>query len=143
MEPDRNAPVSASAEEEIQAPIDVVWRVLSDLSGWTDWNPDVRSMDVRGPIEPGTTFVWKAGGLTIRSRIEEVVPPERIVWTGRTVTIRAVHAWVLEDRGGTTVVRTEESFAGPVASLFARPLRRTLEQSLNAGLEALSAACER
>jgi len=135
--------VWASAEKQIAAPLETVWNVLSDLPNWRSWNPDVQSMEVRGPIEPGTDFVWKAGGLTIRSQIQEVVPPARIAWTGRTMTIRAVHTWVLEGHGDSTLVRTEESFEGVLASVFSGPLRTSLSKSLSSSLDALAEACEK
>jgi hypothetical protein len=41
MDINRNAPAVASAETLIQAPLDVVWAVLSTLTDWSTWNPDV------------------------------------------------------------------------------------------------------
>jgi hypothetical protein len=143
MEINRQAPACAAAQTYIEAPVALVWSIQTDLEGWPDWNPDVGSMDLRGPISPGTEFRWKAGGLPIVSKFEEVDRPQRIVWTGRTLGIRAIHVWRFEERASGVAVQTEESFDGPVARLFARTMRRTLATSLEKWLAALKAECER
>lgn len=143
MEVNQQAPVRVVAERSIAAPADLVWSVLTDLDGWVRWNPDVTRMEWNGRLEPGAGFRWKAGGVSIVSRLREVVPSRRIVWTGRTMGIRAVHAWVIGPGEDGVLVRTEESFEGLVATLLAAPLRRMLTRSLVAGLDALAVECER
>lgn len=142
MDVNQQAPVRADAERSIAAPADLVWSVLTDLDGWVRWNPDVTRMEWSGGLEPGAEFRWKAGGMSIVSRIREVVPSRRIVWTGRTMGIRAVHVWIIEPKEDGVLVRTEESFEGLVATLLAVPLRRMLPRSLAAGLDALADECE-
>ena len=102
MEANEKAPVSAGADRLIFAPRGLVWGVLTDLNRWVEWNPDVTSMEVFGPLSPGTRFKWKAGGASIVSTVQEVEEEERIVWTGRTMGIRAIHTWRLdqEENGG-------------------------------------------
>lgn len=143
MKVNSKAPVVEMAEITIPVPRDLAWSVLTDLTRWVDWNPDVTKMEVKGPVAPGTRFNWKAGGAPIKSTIQEVDSTERIVWTGRTMGIRAIHAWTLRDAGSATQVVTEESFEGLLASLLARPLRKMLAQSLSAGLGALASECQR
>lgn len=142
MKVNEAAPVLAAAQRGISASPELVWSVLTDLEHWVDWNPDVTEMQVGGPVSPGTEFRWKAGGATIISTIQEMEEKRRIVWTGRTLGIRAVHAWTLEADGTGVAVRTEESFEGMVARVLARPLRKMLHKSLTAGLDALAAECE-
>ena len=76
----REAPVGGAAEAYIEAPIETVWRVLSDLEKWPAWNNGVSKIRVGGPIEVGTSFEWVGGGFKIVSRLEEVEPPARIGW---------------------------------------------------------------
>lgn len=143
MEIDRDAPVRAAAEIEIAAPIDVVWRVETDIERWPEWNPAVENVRLLGPLTPGTVFEWKAGGLKITSELREVDAPRRLGWTGRALGLRAVHTWRFAASEGGTHVRTEESFDGILARLLRRWLGRTLRSSLEAGLAALRAECER
>lgn len=142
VEVDRNAPVLGSAEAHIEAPVETVWEVLSDLENWTKWNKSVSRIRVNGPVEAGTSFEWASGGFKIVSRLEEVAPPARISWTGKMFGVRAVHVWDLVADGRGTLVRTEESFAGWLAKLLPGVMRKTLAKALAQGIADLKTAAE-
>jgi uncharacterized protein YndB with AHSA1/START domain len=143
VEVDENAPVVARAEIEIAAPPDAVWDVLTDFDRWPTWNPDVSSMTFGGDVVEGAEFRWKAGPTTITSTIRRIERPRLIGWTGRTLGTRAVHVYRLEPRNGATLVTTAESFNGWLARVARGPMRRTLNKSLDAGLEHLKTRVER
>lgn len=140
---DLDAPVRASAEGWIAAPPERVWDVQADLRTWPRWNPAVSRIDLRGPLEPGTVFTWKAGGLPIRSVLREVDRPRRLAWSGRAPGIRAEHVWVFSEEGQGTRVETEESFSGLLPRILPGLMGRMLARSLEEGVEALRAECER
>jgi len=142
MDVNHKAPAVGKAEAVIRAPIETVWGVLSGLERWPEWNRNIAWIRVEGPVRPGTRFVWKAGGSRISSRLEEVVPPNRIAWSGRMLGVRAVHVWDLAAEDGGTRVRTEESFEGPVAWLLRGLMRKVLARALEQGLNALKAEAE-
>jgi hypothetical protein len=136
------APVIGRAAIFIEAPIAAVWRILSDIASWPDWNLSISKMSLDGPIRAGTTFRWTAASARIKSCLQEVDPPRRIAWTGATIGIRAVHIYDLEVEGAGTRVATRESFDGLVARLLRRTLQRSLDKDLAAGLAALKAEAE-
>ncbi len=138
----REAPAAGSATALVEAPLEKVWRILSDLRNWPNWNKSVTKIRVDGPIEPGTTFVWKAGGTKIVSRLEQVAPPLRIAWSGKVFGIRAVHVWELAAEAGATRVRTEESFEGPLARLFPGSARKTIGRALAGAVSSLKSEAE-
>ena len=135
--------VSSKRELQIAAPPETVWAVLTDFARWPDWNPDVKSMSFEGPLAPGSTFRWKAGPGTIVSTLEQVDAPSYVRWRGKTMSIKAIHEWRLQERGGGTHVETEESFSGVLASLLRGSLQKTLDTSLESGLGHLKAEAER
>lgn len=137
------APVSSSRSIDVEAPPETVWSVLTAIADWPQWNPDVKSMSFDGPLEPGSTFRWKAGPATIVSTLEEVDPPRRVRWRGRTLSIDALHEYRFEPRDGGTRVETEETFSGLLARLMRASLQKTLDRSLEQGLEHLKAEAER
>jgi hypothetical protein len=144
LEINRKAPATASAEAVILAPLNAVWSILTEIDGWNRWNPDVSRVELRGPLTPGTEFHWRAGsGASIVSTLREVEPERRVAWTGRMLGIRAVHVWTFEEQDGSVLVRSEESFDGLIVRLFAGLMRRTLASSLQKGVRALKAECER
>lgn len=143
MDINPSAPATASAEAFIHAPADLVWSILTGFAGWPRWNPAVTRVQIDGPPKPGTTFRWAAGGAPIVSTIQEVVPEQRLVWTGRMLSIRAVHVWTFEPESDGVRVRTAESFEGLLVRLLASPMQRMLAASLEQGLAALKAEAER
>jgi uncharacterized protein YndB with AHSA1/START domain len=143
MDVDRNAAVIAEAEIEVAAPPETVWEVISDIERWPTWNPEVKSMALSGRVAPGAEFRWKAGGVSITSRLEEVDPPRKVGWTGKAAGLRARHVYNLGRRDDATIVTTTESFDGLTARLFRKRLQVSLEKSLDHGLDHLKAEAER
>jgi uncharacterized protein YndB with AHSA1/START domain len=143
VEIDSSASAIASSEIDVHAPPAAVWQVLTDFAAWPSWNPDVKSVEIDGPLAPGTTFRWKAGPGTITSTLREVHPPRRIVWTGKTLGIRAIHVYELKPRDDVTLVRSAESWDGLVVRLLRRRMSKTLAETTAAGLEHLRREAER
>lgn len=137
------APVVAAADLEIVAEPPLVWDVLADVERWPKWNPDVRSISLRGEIAEGAVFRWKSGPVTIVSTFLDVSRPSALAWRGRLLGISAVHVWRFDRRDGLTTVRTEESWQGVLPRLFSRRMKERLQGSLENGLLHLKAEAER
>lgn len=143
MDIDRSAPASASGTIQIAAPPETVWDVLSDLPTWPEWNGDVRSMTVAGPIQPGTEFRWKSGPSSLVSRMRVVDRPNEIAWTGTTMGIHAIHVFHFAPMEGGTLARSDESFTGLIPSVLKSYSRRTLQRGIDTILRALKVEAER
>lgn len=139
----RSAPVVGTSETEIAAVREVVWDVLTGIEQWPSWNPDVKSVSMHGTVARGSEFRWKAGTGTITSTLEHVEAPQRVTWSGTSFGLKAIHAYALEARADSTLVRTEESYDGLVARLFHARLQKTLDGALESGLRHLKAEAER
>jgi uncharacterized protein YndB with AHSA1/START domain len=138
----RDAPLWAREEVDIDAPIAVVWDVLTNVKDWARWNPAVQSAEMTGPVAPGTEFRWKAGPGTIESRMEVVEPPERLGWTGRTLGLSAIHVWTLKLRDGATHVTTLEFMEGRAARLLRGTIKKNLDTSLEKWVRGLKTESE-
>lgn len=132
-----SAPVFEKAQTLIDAPVETVWNVLCDFERWPQWNRSVTKMQLKGPVEVGTTFIWTAGGSRIVSRIEHLSAPNLIVWSGTTMGIHAVHKWEFTQTPDGTNAYTEESFDGLIVKLLKGPMKKMLANSINQGLQAL------
>ena len=139
----RDAPVVASDEILIRAPIQVVWDIQTDVAAWPSWQPDVDGAQADAPLAAGSVFHRRRGGLDITSTVEEIEPPHRIVWGGAAGGIVAVHAWTLEETEDGVLVRTEESWEGEPVGARPEAMQRALEASLRDWLENLRRAAER
>lgn len=135
MNIDTNAPVFARKEIVIHAPVEKVWELQTDIENWKRWQPDITSAKLEGALEAGTIFRWKAKGLNIVSTLHTVIPLKQIGWTGLSLGMFAIHNWMFEARGKTTLVVTEESLSGWLTRLMIlldpRFLEKSLETSLN------------
>ena len=143
MDIDHSAPVVAHARVQIAADPVLVWAILTDLAAWPRWKKEVRELSLRGPLSPGTTFVWKAGPGSIRSTLAEVDPPHKIAWTGRTMGISAIDVFRLTPQAGGTHVAEDESWSGLPARLFPVRLHSQLHEGITNGLSELKVEAER
>jgi uncharacterized protein YndB with AHSA1/START domain len=142
MQLDTHAAVTQTGTVTISAPIEKVWKLMSDIDKWPEWNKDVAVARLNGDLRAGTTFTWKAGPGTITSRLEAVEENRLIAWSGKTMGIKAVHIWRLDSKGSETVVTTEESWDGILARLLKGYSERTLSKAITDGLQLLKHAAE-
>jgi hypothetical protein len=143
MEINRNAPATADGELRVDADPEIVFGVISGIDQWPSWNPDVKSVSVEGPVQPGTVFRWKAGPSSLTSTLRVVDPPREIAWTGTTMGIKAVHVFRFRVSDGGTMARSEESWEGLIARLLKGYSRRTLDKGIRSVLAHLKTEAER
>ena len=70
MEINRNAPATAEGELRIDADLQTVFSVIAAIDQWPSWNPNVKSVSVEGPVQPGTVLRWKAGPSSLTSTLQ-------------------------------------------------------------------------
>jgi hypothetical protein len=129
------APISASCELVIDAPVERVWDVLSRPLGWPDIEPGIRNVRLHADVVEGTRFTWRNGRTRLTSRFAVVEPGRELTWTGSALGTKVVHRHLLAPTSdGTTHLRSEESMAGPLLVLFfsEAKLHAALEKWLNA-----------
>ena len=143
MEINRNAPATAQGELQIAADPQTVFSVISAIDQWPSWNPDIKSVTLQGPVQPGTGFRWKSGPSTLTSTLQVVDPPQEIAWTGTTMGIKAVHVFRFQASDGATLARSEESWEGVLASLLKGYSRRSLDKAIRSILSHLKVEAER
>jgi uncharacterized protein YndB with AHSA1/START domain len=143
MEINRNAPATARGELQIAADPQTVFAVLSAIDQWPSWNPDIKSVELQGPVRPGTVFRWKSGPSSLTSALQVVDPPNEIAWTGTTMGIKAVHVFRFQANDSGTLARSEESWEGLIASLLKGYSRRSLDKAIRSVLSHLKVEAER
>ncbi|MDH6198353.1 uncharacterized protein YndB with AHSA1/START domain [Mycobacterium frederiksbergense] len=106
------------ASIEIDAPVDKVWALISDLSRMPQWSPQCRVMKPLGPVRPGTRTInlnrrnfmfWPT-----TSRITEVIPGQKLAF--RVDGNNTVWAYDLESTDtGTRVTESRHAENGTSA----------------------------
>ena len=131
---DHAAPIRSEHQVKIEAPVERVWALLGDPTGWPEIDPAVHDVRLDGPVQVDTHFTWRNGSTRLRSRFAVVDACSELTWTGNALGSRAVHRHVLTPDGGTTVLRTEESMAGMLLGLVydSRKLHAALVRWLGA-----------
>ncbi|MDY0104448.1 MAG: SRPBCC family protein [Lentimicrobium sp.] len=136
------APVKSIHQMEIDAPIDTVWNILTDIRNWPEWQKAVTETAVHGEIKEGTPFSWKAGGLSFKSKIHTDNPRSMFGWTGNTFGASAIHNWTFTEKDNKTMVKVEESLQGVFPRLFRKYFQRNLDAGVTTNLQELKAASE-
>ena len=142
MEINEDAPVITRDEILIEAPIETIWEIQTNIADWPSWQPDVDAAQTEGPLDVGSVFRWQTAGLDITSTVEEIDAPRRIGWGGPAQGIVAVHVWTLEPQDEGVLVHTEESWEGDPVTAQVETLQGALDASLRAWLENLKRTAE-
>lgn len=111
----------------IQAAPEKVWALLTDASGYPQWNPAVDR--VEGEIAPGRKiklFVPISPGRAFPVTVTAFEPPRRMVWTGGMPLglFRGVRTFTLTPAAadGATEFRMREEYTGPMLPLIWRSM---------------------
>ncbi len=126
-----------------------VWRVLTELEGYKDWNPFI--LKAQGRIQEGSTIhihFKLHSGLVIpaRPRITKVEPFVQINWMGWLLSPRFIggeHRFLLEEASsGVTRLTQWEIYRGALLPWVWWHLRRDAEVGFHAMNQALKSVLE-
>ncbi|MFQ6330645.1 SRPBCC family protein [Nocardia sp. CWNU-33] len=134
--------MSCAADILVDATLQRVWELHTDISAWSAWQTDITASAIDGLVEPGTVFHWSTFGLDIDSTIYAVDAPHRILWGGPAHGITGVHLWTFTEVDGKVHVHTEESWDGVPIRADIAGMHAALDGSLAAWLEYLKKTTE-
>ena len=142
------------AEIEIDAPVDKVWGLISDLNRMPQWSPQCRKMKALGPIRPGTrTLNLNRRGMLFwptTSTITEVIPERKLafrvdinhtVWTYE-LQPTSTGTRVTESRHAENGVTTVSAVATKAALGGVDKFEGELIEGMNLSLARIKAAAE-
>jgi len=139
---DRAAPVIAVHEIDIEAPLDTVWQLHTDVNAWPGWQTDITAAHIEGPLAPGVSFDWTSYGFSVTSTVYALADRSRVLWGGTSGGITGIHEWLFSEMPGGVRVTTIESFAGEPVEADAPGMQGVLDGSLVAWLGHLKEAAE-
>ena len=139
---DSDAPIRTRHEIDINAPLDTVWQLHTDVNNWPAWQTEITEAQLDGAFQPGNSFKWNSYGFTVTSTIYAVAERARTLWGGPAAGITGVHEWVFSETPAGVHVTTQESWAGQPVEADIPRMRTILDTSLAAWLKNLKAAAE-
>jgi hypothetical protein len=101
----------------INASVEKVWKTFTDLTCWVNWNSVLKDIAAEhSTIQKGDTFTCSLRPFVFpvqfESLIEEVVPHERVVWSGSKYGIFARHVFIFQKTDDCVQVLSTETFKG-------------------------------
>ena len=137
---DRTAPVIARQECLINASIARVWQAHIAVAAWPRWQKDITEATINRELEVGTQIRWVTHGINepIVSTIHRLDSEQLTLWGGPAMGIVGLHLWLFESAPGGTLVRTEESWAGPPVEDNPKAMQIALDGSLQRWLNFLA-----
>lgn len=139
---DRDAPVITHHEIDINAPLDTVWNLHTDVDAWPPWNLEVTAAKLDGAFAPGNSFTWTSYDLTVTSTIYIVEDHSRTLWGGAAQGIMGIHEWRFAPSPAGVQVITTESWAGDAAGADPTGMQSILDNTLTAWLTRLKQKAE-
>ncbi|MFE6866344.1 SRPBCC family protein [Kitasatospora sp. NPDC057692] len=155
---DPAAQVRYRTEAVIDAPLEVVWRLQTDVDRWPSWQRAVTGAERldHGRFRAGSAFHWTtpvppgtgipATGLDITSTVRQLKQGSCIRWTGPAVGegvhIDGVHVWTFSRVAGGVKVSTEETHTGPQVDANVPMATAILTAGLEGWLTDLKTAAE-
>ncbi|WP_214072774.1 SRPBCC family protein [Mucilaginibacter sp. dw_454] len=136
------APVITNDEILINAPLIDIWNIHTDISGWSDWNNEITASKIEAPAAIGKTFSWTISGMEITSTISELIPGQKIAWSGTVNGVLGIHVWLLRDMGDGVLVNTAESLEGDPIVEQVDSYQNDLNKALRTWLENLKKKAE-
>ena len=113
------------AEIQISAPIDRVWKVLTDFDHWKDWNPMVNQASGGASVGSKLSITMRGpdskDAMKYQPIVLEVNPPNRFRWRATMmsgVMFTNDRVFELKEQNGETVFINKEEFSGLMVPLF-------------------------
>lgn len=120
----------------INASLKKVWDTFTDLTCWKNWNTVLCDISCEAErLTEGKRFRFCIRPFDIPVRIEpvveEIVPENRIVWSGRKHGITARHEFTFKVEAGQVLLTSAETFSGALFRTvkFIFPRRKIKELS--------------
>src|SRR5271156_4526548 len=132
---------------EIDAPLQLVWDVFSDVERWPEWTASVTSLVGQdGPaLAVGRRFAIKQPGMQkLVWQVTEIDPGSSWTWVQRSpgVLVSARH-YVIAQPGGGTLVRQQLDQRGVLGALVGRLMVKKTKRFLELEAQGLKARSER
>ena len=136
----KNANIKDEHSIIINAPIDKVWEILSDIKKWPEWYSIIKQIDIEDKVKVETKFKWNFNGMKFNAQIHTATKPSTLAWTGKSSWIKSIHVWQFEGDENQTIASLSNSLQGTFTILINK--HQKVHNDLIGWLESLKAKAE-
>jgi hypothetical protein len=133
--------ITIEASDVIQSEIKAIWKLMSEVNRWPEWNKAISFARLEGVFVKGTPFRWTSG-VNIRSTLEDVIINKRIVWSTKSVGVKTVQSWEFKKTDEGVLVFVSQSAEGWLTKIASQAVTKKLHKNLNEFLFSLKHAAE-
>ena len=133
--------ITIEASDVIQSEIKAIWKLMSEVNRWPEWNKAISFARLEGVFVKGTPFRWTSG-VNIRSTLEDVIINKRIVWSTKSVGVKTVQSWEFKRTDEGVLVFVSQSAEGWLTKIASQAVTKKLHKNLNEFLFSLKRAAE-
>jgi len=112
--------INVELSSEIHAPAEKVWDILVDIESWPEWQGTTYMNPITPlPLRQGSVFETKLSGMKGTITVTKADRPKKLVWSGRSLGVKAVHEWEFQEHEGKTTAVSREHVSGwPAVPLY-------------------------
>ncbi len=133
---------------KIDADMEIVWDIFTDLTCWADWNRvinNVTSENERLTEGKSIRFCLRPFGLPvyIEPIVNELISMQKVVWSGKKHGIRARHEFLFSREENAVLLTSREEFkVNPFSRIYFHIAMKKLHQMSIEMLQQLKEASE-
>jgi hypothetical protein len=127
----------------ISAPVEKIFSLYANVSGWSSWDPDVKTSSIEGAFVSGANGTLEpTKGPKAKITFVEVVPNRSFTVKSKLPLCSMCFEHELSDSSGKTTVVHRVVFDGPLSPLFGRLIGSQIRKGLPNTLQGLKRAAE-
>jgi hypothetical protein len=104
--------IKAEYHVDVGSTAERLWDIIADVKAWPQWQGTSYVDPPAAPLQKGSTFAAELGGHTWNVTVTEADRPNRLVWAGRQMGLKAVHEWEFAEVGGRTQAISKQTMSG-------------------------------
>lgn len=134
--------IKIETSDLIQSDIQEIWRLMSEVNRWLEWNKSISFAQLEGVFVKGNPFKWTCG-VNNRSILEDVIINKRIVLSTKSVGVKTLQRWDFKKTDESVLVSVSQSAEGWLTKIASQAVAKKLQKNQQEFLLSLKHTAEK
>ncbi|MFM8859409.1 MAG: hypothetical protein ACKOEW_04850 [Methylocystis sp.] len=134
--------IKIEASDLIHSDIQEIWRLMSEVNRWPEWNKSISFAQLEGVFVKGSPFKWTCG-VNNRSILEDVIINKRIVWSTKSVGVKTLQRWDFKKTDESVLVSVSQSAEGWLTKIASQAVAKKIQKNQQEFLLSLKHTAEK